>query len=196
MFVKILLSLALLMTPFANASAKTVTPHKPTPIIRHCATEKTFDLRANRIYVGLRSVQNSERLELGRMEKCATPQVKANEKATATHDRRAWLARQREPMAYLAWKYHHWDATQVYYEWKVLWHESRSSPGHLDLTAVNGDCYGSGQLMGSSTVDAYSQYDGNYYTVIGQETADLNYVAGRYGSPEVAWEHEEADNWY
>jgi hypothetical protein len=96
---------------------------------------------------------------------------------------------------------HGWSAVQAQYEWDVLWRESRSTPGHLDLSATNGVCWGSGQLsnIGSAVgpVAVYRYFGGDYYTVRGQETADLNYIVQHgYGTPERAWWHEEADGWY
>lgn len=198
MFVTFLLLLAFLFLPLnADASTHAALTHKATPIVRHCATEHKFDLRADKIYVGLRSVSTSDRHLLGRWEKCATSTVKNREKVYASRDRGAWLSRQAEPMSYLAMTLHGWDATQVYYEWLVLGKESGSSSGHLDMTATNGDCWGSGQLMGPSAAAAYARYGGNYYTVVGQETADLNYIVEHgYGTPEAAWEHELEFNWY
>lgn len=97
---------------------------------------------------------------------------------------------------------HGWGATQVAYEWKVLKHESTSSPGHLNLWASNGYCFGSGQLKdpdpdSSGPAAAYRYYGGDYYTVAGQIRADLNYIVMHgYGTPEKAWEHELATGWY
>jgi hypothetical protein len=103
-------------------------------------------------------------------------------------------------MAQLAAK-HGWGAAQVRYEWDVLWRESRSTSGHLNLWATNGHCWGSGQLsdVGSAygATAVYRYYGGNYATVRGQETADLNYIVRHgYGTPEHAWEHELAYGWY
>jgi hypothetical protein len=97
---------------------------------------------------------------------------------------------------------HGWDRAQVAYEWLVLWRESTSSPGHLNRWATNGHCLGSGQLSYEvngiylDAVDVYKHFGGNYYTVVGQETADLNYDSGRYSNPEAAWQHEESYGWY
>ena len=105
-------------------------------------------------------------------------------------------------MAQLAAK-HGWGAAQVQYEWLILGRESTSSPGHLNLSATNGRCWGSGQLSDLPTLHIYGPtavyryYHGNYATVRGQETADLNYIIMHgYGNPENAWAHEEAYGWY
>jgi hypothetical protein len=95
MFVPFLLLLAFLFTPLAgNAVANTALKHKTTPVVRNCATQKQFDLRVDAIYIGLRKVRNSERLELGRMERCVPKKIRMAEKTRAARDRAAWLARQ------------------------------------------------------------------------------------------------------
>lgn len=127
-------------------------------------------------------------VRLAAVSACLTPTL-----ASAHGKQRPRACHGREPMGCLAAR-HGWNAGQVADEWAVLWRESRSTPGHLDLTATNGYCYGSGQLNGGPS--EYYRYGGNPYTVVGQEMADLNYVAGRYGSPAVAWQHEESYGWY
>jgi hypothetical protein len=100
------------------------------------------------------------------------------------------------PMEQIA-KIHHWNHIQVADEWLVLKHESGSTPGHVNLTAENGDCWGSGQLQGPSGPATYASYGGNYYTVLGQLEADANYVKERYANdPIQAWQHELETNWY
>lgn len=89
---------------------------------------------------------------------------------------------------------HHWNRTQVGYWLDVLWRESRSSLGHYDLWAVNGNCVGVGQLNGGW--GAYARYGGSARTALGQLTGMGNYIAGRYGSPAGAEAHEIADGWY
>ena len=100
-----------------------------------------------------------------------------------------------EPMVCVA-RLHHWTESVVQDEWDILYHESTSYRGHVNLYAVNGSCYGSGQLQGSSAVEVYESYGGDYYTVYGQLKADANYVDGRYGSPVGGENHELEFGWY
>lgn len=93
---------------------------------------------------------------------------------------------------------HGWDSAQMKAFWGILWKESSSTPGHVNLHAVNGTCpkcsYGAGQFLGGPT--AYYKYGGNPNTVLGQLTATGAYIASRYGLPTVAYAHELQYHWY
>lgn len=54
--------------------------------------------------------------------------------------------------------------------------------------------YGMAQFINGPS--EYYQYGGNPFTAAGQAVGMVNYIKSRYGNPEAAWAHEQADHWY
>ena len=80
-------------------------------------------------------------------------------------------------------------------EWTALYDVEEAEAG-FSLTATNpsSGAYGLAQFINGPA--EYAQYGGNSTTAAGQATAMVNYIKQRYGDPEAAWAHEEADHWY
>jgi resuscitation-promoting factor RpfB len=81
-----------------------------------------------------------------------------------------------------------WTTGQAWDDWVSLWNQESG----WSITAANPDSdargiaqningYGPGYLEGNAT---------------SQITWGINYIASRYGSPVMAWAHEQANNWY
>ena len=80
-------------------------------------------------------------------------------------------------------------------EWTALYDVEMAEAG-FNMTATNpsSGAYGLAQFINGPS--EYYQYGGNPNTAAGQITAMLNYIAQRYGDPEMAWLHEQEYHWY
>lgn len=80
-------------------------------------------------------------------------------------------------------------------EWTALFNvEEREAGFSLTATNPSSGAYGMAQFINGPS--EYAQYGGNSSTAAGQAVAMVNYIAQRYGDPEAAWAHEQADGWY
>ena len=83
--------------------------------------------------------------------------------------------------------YTSWTIGQAWDDWVALWNQESSWQDEANPTssargiAQNIDGYGPDYVQGNMT---------------SQITWGINYIAGRYGSPVMAWAHEQANNWY
>jgi predicted nucleic acid-binding Zn-ribbon protein len=80
-------------------------------------------------------------------------------------------------------------------EWDALNQVEMMEAGY-SLTATNpgSGAYGMAQFIQGP--GEYADYGGNASTAAGQAAAMVNYIAQRYGDPEAALAHEQADHWY
>jgi hypothetical protein len=79
-------------------------------------------------------------------------------------------------------------------QWTALYNVEMAEAG-FSLTAQNASgAYGMAQFINGPS--EYAQYGGNSTTAVGQATAMCNYIKQRYGTPEAAWAHEQANHWY
>lgn len=92
-------------------------------------------------------------------------------------------------------KIHHWDQQEVQDAWTILYAESRSVPGHINIAAYNAQsgCAGAAQF---ASWQQYYTYGGNPWTIKGQMKAFGNYITQRYGNPANALAFHEANGWY
>lgn len=90
---------------------------------------------------------------------------------------------------------HGWDSGQVADAWKILFMESTSTPGDVQIWKVNpySGCVGAAQFL---SWGQYYTYGGDPKTVQGQLVAFGNYVAGRYGTPANALAFHYEHGWY
>lgn len=91
---------------------------------------------------------------------------------------------------------HKWNSEQVADAWRILYLESNSTPGNVNLDAVNSGsgCVGAAQFLGW---DQYYTYGGNPTTVRGQLLAFANYIKERYNNdPAYALQFHYANGWY
>lgn len=80
-------------------------------------------------------------------------------------------------------------------EWTALDNVEMAEAGY-NLTATNpsSGAYGMAQFINGPS--EYAQYGGDSTTARGQSIAMCNYIKQRYGTPSVAWAHEQQYNWY
>lgn len=81
-----------------------------------------------------------------------------------------------------------WTAGQEWLDWVSLWNQESG----WSITAANptSDARGIAQNINGYGPD---YLEGN---ATSQITWGIDYIAGRYGSPSMAWQHEIANNWY
>jgi hypothetical protein len=98
------------------------------------------------------------------------------------------------PMDIVA-KSHHWNDTEVYDAWVILYMESSSTPSDVNINAYNSQsgCAGSAQF---ASWKQYYAYGGSPKTVLGQLIGFGNYVTERYKSPSRALAFHYAHGWY
>jgi hypothetical protein len=72
--------------------------------------------------------------------------------------------------------------------------ETREAGWNMTARNPSSGAYGLAQFINGPS--EYAQYGGNATTAMGQITGMLNYIAQRYGTPQAAWNHEVAYNWY
>jgi hypothetical protein len=83
--------------------------------------------------------------------------------------------------------YSSWTTGQEWQDWVSLWNQESSWQDEANPTstargiAQNINGYGPDYIQGNMT---------------SQITWGINYIASRYGSPVMAWAHEEANGWY
>jgi cell wall-associated NlpC family hydrolase len=85
------------------------------------------------------------------------------------------------------------------YGWANQWPsfnslENREAGWSMTARNPSSGAYGLAQFINGPS--EYFQYGGDPNTALGQLTAMDNYIASRYGSPNAAWAHEVAHNWY
>ena len=81
-----------------------------------------------------------------------------------------------------------WTTGQNWADWLSLWNQESG----WSITAANptSDARGIAQNINGYGPD-YRENDAT-----SQITWGMNYIAGRYGNPAMAWAHEQANNWY
>ena len=85
-----------------------------------------------------------------------------------------------------------WTTGTQWTDWVMLW--DRESGWRADAKNPSSGAYGIPQsLPASKMASAGSDYLTNPATQI---KWGVGYIAGRYGSPSIAWAHEQANNWY
>ena len=72
--------------------------------------------------------------------------------------------------------------------------ETREAGWSMTARNPSSGAYGMAQFINGP--GEYAQYGGNWFTATGQLRAMMNYIKQRYGSPNAAWGHEMAFNWY
>lgn len=80
-------------------------------------------------------------------------------------------------------------------EWTALYNVEMREAG-FNLTAKNptSNAYGMAQFINGPS--EYYQYGGDPNTAAGQSVAMCNYIEQRYGTPSMAWQHEQSVGWY
>jgi hypothetical protein len=84
--------------------------------------------------------------------------------------------------------YGSWTTGQAWDDWVSLWNQE--SGWNIDAANPSSDARGIAQNINGYGPD---YLEGN---ATSQITWGINYIASRYGSPVMAWAHEQADNWY
>lgn len=81
-----------------------------------------------------------------------------------------------------------WTTGQAWADWLSLWNQESG----WDITAANPNSNARGIAQ---NINGYGPdyQEGN---ATSQITWGINYIAGRYGSPVMAWQHEVSNNWY
>jgi resuscitation-promoting factor RpfB len=84
--------------------------------------------------------------------------------------------------------YSSWTTGQEWSDWVSLWNKESG----WSITAANptSDARGIAQNINGYGSD-YEEGNATY-----QITWGINYIASRYGSPSLAWAHEQENNWY
>ena len=72
--------------------------------------------------------------------------------------------------------------------------EMREAGFNIHAQNPSSGAYGMAQFINGPS--EYYQYGGNPNTAAGQAVGMVNYIGQRYGTPEAAWAHEQAFNWY
>ena len=81
-----------------------------------------------------------------------------------------------------------WTTGQAWADWVSLWNQE--SGWNIDAANPTSSARGIAQNIGGYGPD---YLEGN---ATSQITWGINYIAGRYGSPVMAWAHEQSNNWY
>jgi hypothetical protein len=81
-----------------------------------------------------------------------------------------------------------WTTGQAWEDWVSLWNQE--SGWNIDAANPTSNARGIAQNINGYGPD---YLEGN---ATSQITWGINYIASRYGSPVMAWAHEQADNWY
>ena len=83
-----------------------------------------------------------------------------------------------------------WTTGTEWSDWVSLWNQESGWSG----TAQNpgSTAYGIAQFLDST----WAPYGPKTADVSTQIKYGIEYIAGRYGSPQMAWAHEQANNWY
>jgi resuscitation-promoting factor RpfB len=84
--------------------------------------------------------------------------------------------------------YSTWTTGQAWDDWVSLW--NKESGWNIAAANPTSDARGIAQNINGYS-SSYQQ--GN---ATSQITWGINYIAGRYGSPVMAWAHEQSNNWY
>jgi hypothetical protein len=84
--------------------------------------------------------------------------------------------------------YSSWTTGQAWTDWVSLWNQE--SGWNIDAANPDSDARGIAQNING--------YGPNYEqgNATSQITWGINYIASRYGSPVMAWAHEQANDWY
>lgn len=85
--------------------------------------------------------------------------------------------------------YGSWTTGQAWDDWVSLWNQE--SGWNIDAANPTSDARGIAQ-----NINGYNDTDYIEGNATSQITWGINYIASRYGSPVMAWAHEQADNWY
>lgn len=88
--------------------------------------------------------------------------------------------------------YPSWVAGQQWSDWVSLWNQESG----WSATARNASsgAYGIPQALPPTKMPAGAQAPASNPVL--QIIWGIQYIAGRYGSPSVAWAHEQSNNWY
>jgi resuscitation-promoting factor RpfB len=81
-----------------------------------------------------------------------------------------------------------WTTGQEWSDWVDLWNQE--SGWNIDAANPTSDARGIAQNINGYSSD---YLEGN---ATSQITWGINYIASRYGSPVLAWAHEQEDDWY
>jgi len=86
-----------------------------------------------------------------------------------------------------------WTTGQAWNDWVKLWNQESG----WSATAENksSGAYGIPQALPPTKLPAAGQKSGGSHPDA-QIAWGIDYIAGRYGSPVMAWAHEVANNWY
>lgn len=84
--------------------------------------------------------------------------------------------------------YSSWTTGQAWDDWVSLWNQESG----WSITALN-DTSGAAGIAQNINGYGAGYEEGN---ATSQITWGISYIAGRYGSPVMAWAHEQEDDWY
>lgn len=82
-----------------------------------------------------------------------------------------------------------WTTGQEWIDWDKLWNQESG----WSITAANPSSNARGIAQ---NINGYNNSDYKQGDAVSQITWGINYIAGRYGNPSIAWAHEVANNWY